>query len=308
MTRTIRKLAACAVLILASAQAGLAWEPGVPTVLPPGNTMGVPVGANPPPGLFFSLRSGYWDAKLADDKGDDAGQSNTLADTALQFHWVPGIKILGGDYKAMITLPLISNDQTRDAPFPPPLQGSDSRFALGNIEIAPIGLSWQIQPGIFVSSGLSIFAPTGKFDPDAAVNTGGDFWTFAPSVGYSYLRDGWNASVHATYFTTTENRESDYKSGDEILVNATALKDMGGWSVGPVGYWRKQLTADDNNGTSYGGTVSGKAEQLGLGIGLTRQFGKVEANLNLTDDVYLRNAVGGPKLWLNLSMPLGGRG
>ena len=284
-----------------------AREAGVPSSVPPGNTMGVVIGANPPPGLYFSSRTGYWDGELKDNNGDFGGQTNTLIDTALQFIWVPGTQLWGGDYKAYVTLPLIYNDQSRSAPFPAPLQGNSSKTALGNIEIAPVSLSWQLEPGIFMSAGLSIFAPTGDFDPNAAISTGGDFWTLSPSVGYSYLRDGWNASIHAAYFTNTENSTTDYTSGDELLVNVSALKDVGGFSVGPVGYWRKQISADENNGSYYGGTVQDKSEQAALGIGFTKRFGPVEANLNLTHDVYLRNTVGGTKLWLNFTMPIGTR-
>lgn len=297
------KFAALVMLFGGLAQTSLAREPGVPASVPAGNTMGLPVAVNPPPGLYFSLRSGYWDAELKDENGDDAGQKNQLSDTAAQLLWVPGVQLLGGGYRAFVTIPFISNDQSRGEPFPPPLQGDMSKFGMGNIEISPIGLSWQTAPGIFVSAGLSIFAPTGDFD-SAGISTGGDFWTVAPNAAVSYLRDGWNLTAHASLFFNTENSESDYRSGDEFLVNFTALKDIGGWSLGPVGYYRKQLTEDESNGQDYGGAIQGKAEQVGLGLGFSRRFGSVDANLNLTDDVYVRNAVGGPKIWLNLSVPI----
>lgn len=293
-------------LVLAAAglaQPAFAREPGVPTSVPPGNTMGVPVAVTPPPGFYFSLRSGYWDAELKNDQGDDAGQENTLVDTAAQVLWVPGFKLLGGDYRAFFTIPFISNDQSRGFPFPPPLQGNESGSGVGNIEISPIGLSWQIQPGIFAAAALSVFAPTGDFD-STGISTGGDFWTFAPNAAISYMRNGWNLTAHASLFFNTENSDSDYQSGNELLVNFTAFKDFGGTSIGPVGYYRQQLTEDENNGQDYGGTIQGKAEQIGLGIGVSHRFGPVDVNLNITDDVHVRNAVGGPKFWLNLSMPI----
>lgn len=300
-------LLACLTAVLATGVAQ-AREPGAPSSVPPGNTMGVAIGASPPPGFYISSRTGIWDGTLKDGHGDDAGQTNTLADTAVQLMWVPGIKVFGGDYKAFVTIPVISNDQNRSAPFPPPLQGKANDTALGNIEIAPVSLSWMVQPGIFVSAGLSLYAPTGKFSPTAAVNSGADFWTISPSIGYSYLRDGWNLSVNAAYFANTENSSTHYRSGNEILVNATALKDMGGFSLGPVGYWRKQVTGDRNKGTEYGGTVQGKSAQAALGIGYVTHLGPAELNVNLTRDVYIRNTVGGTKLWLNVTMPLGTKG
>jgi len=302
--RKFRALLTVAGLSLLAAQAG-AREPGVPSSVPPGNSMGVPVGANPPPGLYFSSRSGYWDAELSDNDGNYGGQTNTLIDTAFQFLWVPGKKVLGGDYKAFVTIPLLYNHQEREAPFPPPLQGSASDTALGNIEISPISLSWMVEPGIFVSAGLSVFAPTGSFDPLAPISTGGDFWTLSPSVGFSYLRDGWNASIHANYFTNTKNDTTDYTSGNEILVNFTALKDMGGFSLGPVGYYRKQLSDDVNDGIYYGGMTLENAAQTGVGLGFSKRSGPLETNINLTRDVNVRNTVGGTKIWVNVTMPIG---
>ncbi|WP_287013001.1 transporter [Actibacterium sp.] len=288
-------------------QSADAREPGVPTSVPPGNTIGAAVGASFPPGFYFSSRSGYWDAELKDGSGDFGGQTNTLTDTAAQFLWAPGTTLWGGDYKAFVTIPLLNNEQDRTSPFPPPLQGSSSKLSLGNIEISPISLSWQLEPGVFVSAGINMYAPTGDFDPNAPISSGGDFWAFAPSLGFSYLRNGWNTSIFTSYFTNTESSSTDYKSGDEVLVNVSALKDFGGWSLGPVGYYRKQITDDENNGSYYGGTTLEKAEQAALGIGFSTRLGKVETNINLTRDFHVRNTVGGSKLWVNFSMPIGGK-
>lgn len=301
MTMTRAFAAACLLL----ATPALAREPGVPTAVPPGNTMGLPVAVNPPPGLYFGLRSGYWDAKLKEGNGDDAGQDNTFVDTAPQLLWVPGVTLLGGDLRAYVTAPILYNDQTRGDPFPPPLQGSLSDTAFGNVEISPFGLSWQPGPGVFTAAWFTVFAPTSDFDPDAPINAGGDFWTFSPNLALSYMRDGWNLTAHAAWFVNTRNRTTDYLSGDEILVNLTGFRDFGGWSAGPVGYWRAQLNDDDNGGSYYGGTTEARAEQAGLGAGVSKRFGAVDVNVNLTGDLYTRNTVGGTRLWLNLTLPIG---
>jgi Putative MetA-pathway of phenol degradation len=61
------------------------------------------------------------------------------------------------------------------------------------------------------------------------------------SCRYSYLRDGWNASVHLVYSTRAENKETNYKSGVELLLNVTALKDVGGLPDSPLGLSRLHL-------------------------------------------------------------------
>ena len=283
-----------------------AREPGVPPNVPPGSSMGVPVGMNPPPGFYFGIHSGYWMNELEDSNGDYGGHKGNDADVSLQLVWVSRETILGGSYRAYLTLPLVYSDIERESPYSPQSGwGSDSKRGIGAIEISPINLSWQISPGIFLAGGFSVFAPTGAFDADSDINQQGDFWTFAPSLGFSYMRNGWNLSMLLMYFTSTESGDTDYQSGDELLFNFTALKDVGGWSIGPVGYWRKQISSDENNGTHYGGTILDKTEQVGLGVGFATRLGGYETNINLTHDVYVRQGVGGAKLWFKILFPLG---
>lgn len=304
MTRKRVNLLPGALLLAATtfANTALAREPGVPPSVPPGNSLGVPIGASPPPGIYLNTFSSVNSLELKDDDGNDLGADIDITDTAVQLLWVPGFKLLGADYKAFILQPFLHIDQS--STFPPVANGSE--FGLGNTEIHPIDLSWSLAPGHFVSAGLSIFAPTGKWDAEDPINTAGDFWTLAPSLGYSYLKNGWNASAHLQYFTNTENKDNDYRSGDEVLLNGTALKDLGGYSLGPVGTYRKQLSKDRNDGPMYGGMTGGEVEQLGLGIGFASRVGKTGINVNLTHDVAASNTPAGNSLKLNFSIPLGG--
>lgn len=297
VARTILAIGA-AMLAALPAQAR---EPGVSPTIPPGATMGVPIGASPPPGLYFSSRSGYSDTRLKDGNGNDLGADVTIKDTALQFVHVPGIKLWGGDYKAMVLVPYLHLDQSLSAPLG---SGNARDGAIGNVEIRPLDLSWQIEPGVFVSAGFSIHAPTGQWEASEPISTGGNFWTIAPSLGFSYLRDGWNASAHALWFTNTRNKDNDYRSGDEIGVNLTLFKDVGGVQIGPVAYYRQQIAEDDNDGAAYGGAVQGKAKQLALGLGVPRNFGGTEVNVIYTRDGIAENTPGGKRLWLNVTLPL----
>jgi hypothetical protein len=148
--------------------------------------------------------------------------------------------------------------------------------------------------------------PTGKFSTaPGSINLGSNAVSTSVDVGVSYLRDGWNLSAHANYFINSENRDTDYRSGNELLVNWTAMKDVGGFSIGPVGYIRQQMTEDRNRGSFYGGGIAEKARQIGVGIGVSKTFGKVEVNVNYIHDFEVKNTVGGNKLMVNLSMPIG---
>ena len=291
----------CTALIALVGNAAHAREPGVPFSVPPGNTIGVPIGANPPPGHYLNIYNGYHTLELKDSEGDDVGLEINVADTALHYIYVPGTKLLGGTYRAWVLQSFLNVGQESSIGAIP----SGSEFNLGNTQIAPIGISWEVAEGQFVSADLSFIAPTGKWVENDPVNTAGNFWTFAPSVGYSYLKDGWNAAAHLQYFTNTENKTNNYKSGDEIMLNLTALKSFGDFSFGPVGYYRKQISSDENNGTAFGGTIAGKAELLGLGVGFSKRFGNTSVSLKLTHDVIAENTPGGTGLRVDFSIPLG---
>ncbi|WP_164662306.1 transporter [Tropicibacter sp. Alg240-R139] len=290
-----------AALIALVGSAAEAREPGVPPSVPPGSTIGIPIAANPPPGFYLSSLNNYNNLELKDNNGDDVGVGLDVASTALHLMWVPGINLLGGDFRAHIVQPFLHVDQSSS--FGPISSGTE--FDLGNTQISPVGVSWAIAPGQSVAADLVFVAPTGKWTAADPVNTGANFWTFAPSLSYTYFTDDWNASVQLQYFTNTENKSNNYKSGDEILANFTALKDIGGFKIGPVGYYRKQVSSDTNSGTAFGGTISGKAEQLGLGLGLSTRVGPVGVVGRLTHDVKAKNAAAGTSFAVSFIIPMG---
>lgn len=299
-----RLIAAFSALLLGTGSAALAREPGVGNIVPSGATLGVPVGANPPPGLFFSFRNSFSFGQLKDANGDNGGVDLNVRATVLQLHYTPGVQLMGGDYRAMVLLPLVHLDQTIGAPLPPVLHGNTTGFGLGDLTISPLNLSWMTEPGVFWTFGTSVNLPTGKFDPNG-LSFGTNVWGGTIEVGYSDLRDGWNKSAHFVYSTQATNKDTAYSSGDELLLNLTAMKSLGSYSIGPVGYWRKQIGDDQNNGAFYGGAASGRAEQIALGVGYSRQIAGGELNINLTRDVVTKNTVGGTNLQVNFSIPLG---
>lgn len=295
MKKLLHALAAAATI---AAAPSLAKEPGTPTMMPSGGSIGVPVGANPPPGLYFVQRSEIFRSNIY--SGDtELPIELDVNSSAQQLHWVPGFTLLGGSYRGMINIPLVHATQTA-------FGDSTSESGVGDVILSPLNISWMLQPGIFVQSGISFSLPTGKFDTaPGAVNLGSNASAAAIDIGFSYLRDGWNLSAHANYIMYGENDDTNYKSGNEIMLNWTAMKDLGGFSIGPVGYFRKQVTDDENNGFAYGGTTSGRAEQYGIGVGLSKRFGPMELNVNYVHDYHVRNTAGGDKLLINFTTPIG---
>ncbi|NTF33061.1 SphA family protein [Rhizobium skierniewicense] len=286
-----------AVTLTVAGSAAYGREPGTPTAMPPGGTVGVPVGANPPPGLYYSMRTDFTFADVYNGDSKVPIEVNVKA-SAQQFHWVPGDTVLGGTYRAMLSVPLVEVNQRAFG-----IEGSE--FDIGDIVVSPLNLSWMIAPGVFVQTGVGFTFPTGKFSATpGSINTGSNAFTTSADIGLSYLANGWNLSAHANYFVHAENPDTDYRSGDEFILNWTAMKEVNGFSIGPVGYFRQQVTDDRNNGRFYGGTTNGKGKEFGIGIGFTKKLGPVEVNLDYLHDFEVKNTAGGDRFLVNLTMPI----
>ncbi|MHA7889104.1 MULTISPECIES: SphA family protein [Roseicyclus] len=292
----------CAGLLTASS--ALAHEPGTPNVMPSGATMGVPVGANfPVEGLYFSSRTALVRGNSFDAEGNQGPVGLDINVTAAQIHWTPGWELLGGTYRAMAILAYQDLDLT--------LNGTSigDNTSLSDLTISPLNVHWMLQPGVFASAGISFSLPVGDFSTaQGAVNGGRGAPAVGVDFGYSYLRDGWNLSAHVNYFHHFENPETNYQSGDQILLNWTAMRAIGesGWSAGLVGYERRQITDDRNNGTFYRGATAERARESGIGLAVARRFGPIEVYADYTRSIAGRNTIAADQLRLNVTFPLGG--
>lgn len=295
----------CAGILLSGvvgAAAVQAREPGVPPVMPPGQTMGVPIAAPLPEGFYVNVSMAYYDITVRDGAGKFQGTTATVIDPALQLTWVPGWEFLGAKFKMFMVQPIVYQDQQVTYPMPVAQHGNEAKLANGNLQVHPLDLTWTVGPGLFLNAGFSVFAPTGQWGSSEFINIGGNFWTFSPSVALTYLNGGWNFSLQALYFTNTKNTELDYKSGDEFMLSATVTKDIGaGLNVGPVAYYYKQVTSDVNNGTAWGGTIQGNGEKFAIGGAINTQIEKFNVLLMYTYDAYVQDAPGGGKAWVAVS-------
>lgn len=301
-TRLARGLSvACAAAMICAPAA--AREPGVLPTIPPGASLGVPIAAPVPfNGIALSSRSGFSFQNFYDANGIETPTELTLRDTVLQFAIVPGNTLFGGQYRAFVSLPYIDIEASNVATPFGPADGKGS--GLGSLEIRPVDVSWQTAPGIFANAGLSVFTP-GQWDAANLANPGQNFWSLSPSIGVSYLRDGWNASAHLLYFANFENQDNGYTSGDEIHLNLTAMKDIGNdWSFGAVGYLREQVSDDTNPNGAYGGANGGRASQRGLGLSVSKQIGPINLNAMYTKDLSASNSGGGDRIWFNAVVPI----
>ncbi|MEM9393427.1 MAG: transporter [Pseudomonadota bacterium] len=301
--------------VLGMGKSGEARELGIPPSLPPGHSLGFPVGTPLPPGVYATLGSDYITGDVIDDDGNEIDQSVEDLVFFARVGWVPGFELFGGQYSFGFEVPYINREIDRGPGFPNPFQAGtvNDRSAFGRITVQPIRLSWDLGGGRFVSSGLGVKIPHADFDVTDSVQISGDFWTIIPDIAFTWMTPSWETTLHANYMYNTENSTTDYKSGSELSVNFTALRKLeNNWAVGPLAYYQAQISGDENNGTSYNVPFTNipqefdKYKNYGVGIGVRKQIGPMLINFNVTQSLYARNEVENTLFGLRLTLPLGG--
>lgn len=300
-----RRSVAAALATLALVPTALAREPGIAPQFPPGQTLGLANAVSPPPGLYLMNRVAWFDAQLRDDNGRAMGQKVTARSEAIQITWVPGWTLLGASTKAFVNIPFVDQTVKRTAPAAGRV-GTFHSSGMADPKVQPLDLSWNLGDGWHAGAGLGAYLPIGTWSPNAAMNIGQNFWTVEPGVSLTYLKDGWNASLHTVYDINGENHANHYRSGDQVFVNATLTRNVAGWDIGPVGYYQKQVTEDRNEGgrDTFRGTTASPSEQVAAGLLASHTLGPAKVTGFVTHDIEARNTLGGTKFWLNVSLPL----
>ncbi|MBI9082058.1 MAG: transporter [Desulfobacterales bacterium] len=136
---------------------------------------------------------------------------------------------------------------------------SDSRSGLGDIIIDPFILAWHSEHVHWVT-GVDIYVPTGKYDAaKEPINPGNNVWTVEPIFAVTYLNGPFDVSFKFMYDISTTNDDylnpntgliSDLKPGQEFHFDyAFGYNLSPAWEVGLNGYYYRQVTEDEINGT-----------------------------------------------------------
>jgi hypothetical protein len=292
----------CLTLSMVVGSMASAREPGVGPSIPPGVTAGQANAVPLTPGIRVASLASYYDAYVVGPTSQKTGLHYQFPNVTIMAIWAPDLTILGAAYKAFTLVPIIGANLYGNAPAPPTMRGSFSQFGIANPLLQVADLSWALGNGFYVNAGFGLFFPIGQYAFNAPINLGAPFWTFEPSAAFTYYRDGWTVSAQAFYDINTVNPANNYYSGDQLIVNATLMKLIGGFNIGPVAYWSKQVTGDANYGGPrvYGGTNAPPGDDVAVGGSISTQFGKVSMQLMFTQDVYVVNGLSGSKGWFNL--------
>jgi hypothetical protein len=286
-----------------------------------GFTIGDPLGALPPPGLYFENTTLY--VPGAPGFGQVGGfKANALLD-APTFLWSSGYQFLGATYSAALSQPFYQVD-VYPSGLGPPSTGGTLFKDMHNTWVNPATLSWNFKNGWFASVGFDFYIPDGSHYTGTLTP---DYWSVQPHASASYLADGWDLTATFLYDIHTASGGTSgsfagtpvaflgngYLSGDQAYLDLTATKKFGKWEIGPVGYFKWQTTADRPGGgfscatmAAISGLTCGRETDFAVGALVGYDFGPVNLKVSFTDSYYTKDDFGGLFVWTKLSFRLWG--
>jgi len=303
---------AAAAMIVVPAYATELWDPHLRGV-----NEGLAAGALPPPGLYFVNNSYFAPSYkgFGAQFGAVSGHSNpdvklfAYVDVPVLL-WVPGWKFLGADYAMAIAEPFdYTNLRVGNAAAG---YASGAQWGMFNTILIPYELSWKLPCDWFIKTGLGIALNDGSNNP-ATLDTlkGGAFDTFAassngyywfePTLGVSWLHNGWNVSADFHYSFPLKDSGTSYQSGQQMAIDYTVTKTCGKWTFGVGAAEETQTTSDSSHGTTISDS---KANAWTLGPIVGYNFGPCSVQFIYNFPLYTNNDVGGEWFDVRFVIPL----
>lgn len=219
-------------------------------------------GALPPAGFYvLGYASSYSADSLRGNNGEQLPVNFKLRANAVapRFIWVTEQPLAGGTLALHAITPLVELDATVNGQ-------SQRKRELGDIVLGG-GAAYHVSDKLHYYVGLDVNAPTGQFDKNDLVNVGRNYWNVEPLVAISYVQPkGINADLKLMYDYNWKNRDTDYRSGQELHADYALGWGFGnGWVAGVGGYAYRQITDDQGPNVPAHGN-RGKAFAIGPSI------------------------------------------
>jgi hypothetical protein len=232
---------------------------------------GVKCGSAPPPGYYFrSYEVWYHSRDLQDKNGHDLDVDfkMDLAASVERFIWVTDApkKTLGFEYGVYALVPLIYDSMEMTMG---PVHLDDKRFAVGDLDISPLLLSWHL-PRVDVAFAYDLMIPTGDLH-NGKIATGpiaAEYWTHMFTVGVTGYLDKektWTISLLPRYEIHMEKQNRHFRAGDQFHFEwgvAKALPKLG-LEFGLTGYCSWQTTDDKGRGVAWDRKVHDRVFAIG---------------------------------------------
>nr|WP_315400615.1 transporter [uncultured Duganella sp.] len=257
------------------------------------------MGAVPPPGLYvLGFAGSYESTRLLANNGDRAplpGFKLNATVAATRIVWSTPYTFAGGNLVAHVILPLVDISLSAAGMH-------QHKTGLADITFGP-GFVRHYSDKLHSVLGVDFVAPTGRYVQTDLVNIGRNYWSVQPLYTMAYTDpSGFNGDFKATLNINRHNSATEYKSGNEFILDYVAGHAVGdGWIAGLGGYFYQQLTADRQAGREIEGS-KGK----GFALGPTLKYGDGKGVLvmaKLERELYQRNRPQGTALRIKALIP-----
>jgi hypothetical protein len=260
-------------------------------------------GAMPPPGFYpLVYATSYHATELRDDRGNDiaaaiGGFKADVAGVIPRFIWVTDQKVLGGQLAVHAIVPLLNVDVRVGS-------NKNRTTGIGDINLAA-ALGYHVSPELHYVVALETNAPTGRYDRNDVASIGRNYWNIEPLIAISYIQSkGLNADLKLMYDYNFRNKDTDYKSGQELHADYALGWGMGnGWALGVSGYIYRQISDDKVGGVAVAGGNRGRAFAIGPSLRYQNDKGwMITAKYERQYEV--RNRSSGGAFWIKTLIPL----
>ena len=267
------------------------------------------------PGLYNLAYYNHSQASsLKGESGQDLGWARyrLTADTIsyrMQYIWET--KMLGASAESVLVLPFPALDLEKRVSSALP-DTSGSRFGMTDPLMVPLRLAWKGE-SINQSASVEVVAPLGAYDANARVNTGRNYWQFAPAYALTYRPSASSVfGFKLRYGVNTTNKATNYRSGDELTVEYSAgYKLSAAASFGLQGYIYRQTSDDELNGqpTSAAngrlpGGIGNRGSANAIGPFLSYAFApRFVVTGKYQQDFDVKNRAAFNRVWLQVLLP-----
>lgn len=303
--------------ILAALNDAKAAEAGVGVYLL--GARGPGAGFTPPPGVYFEDDTYFYSGRMSGGRALPTGGmlvANISAQTWFNLPttlWVTPTKILGGNLAFSATIPTVgaprvnANLLVNSPRFGPiGLNVTDEKVNLSDFMVDSFlgwhsgNFHWQLGVSGIIPSGSYVAGQLSNASLNRpAVDIFGTLTWLDPAIGL-------DLSAAAGFTFNQRNTATDYQSGDEFHLEWAATKHLTKeFTVGLVGYYYQQLTADSGTGARLG-PFEGQVVALGGSAGYTFEIEKipVATQFKVFREFSAVNRMEGTAGFFSISVPL----
>jgi hypothetical protein len=258
----------------------------------------------------------YYDASVSANRSLPLGglvaanlHATVYADTLGLIYESP-LKLIGGNYSVGAAAPYIWMSVRGRVTLPGggTAVRTDSTDGLGDVQLFPFMLGWTNGPNWKYDVRLAVYAPSGDYKTGRLANVGKNYWTFEPVVSVSWLstKIGTEATLFASFDTSTRNDRTDYQSGDVFHLDGTLAQHLpllgGVAGVGANAFYYQQITGDNGSGATLG-NFEGRTVGVGPVISYaTKIHGKdLVAEVKWLPELNVEHRLQGDFVWFKLA-------